>query len=160
MALADTPDMLRGRPVSHTNMYNEDYRTHDEYQYRIKDKVRMRTQRIKKFRALWKMLTFFIAPQELLEAAKKNEMKRARLMIDDQANPLVADMGGFTALYFAALNGHADMCRLLMEHGATFPEEGSEKGVQLKGYCLFYEHAEALALLEAAWAAARAVAVS
>ena len=82
-------------------------------------------------------------------------MKRARLMIDDGANPHVADMGGFSALYFAALNGHVDMCRLLLSHGAAFPDEGSEKGVQLKGYCTFYGHAEALQLLEDAWASAR-----
>lgn len=31
--------MVRGMPVSVTNLYNEDFRTHDEYQYRIKDKV-------------------------------------------------------------------------------------------------------------------------
>ena len=82
-------------------------------------------------------------------------MKRARLMIDDDANPRVADMGGFSAIYFAALNGHADMCRLLAKHGATFPEEGSEMGTQLKGYCTFYGHAEAMQLLEDAWASAR-----
>ena len=78
-------------------------------------------------------------------------MKRARIMIDDEANPLVADMGGFSALYFAALNGHADMCKLLMSHGATFPDADSEKGIQLKGYCVVYGHAEVLSLLEAAW---------
>ena len=130
MLEADAPGMLKGRPVSVTNMYKEDFRTHDEYQYRIKDK-------------------------ELLEVAKLNELKRARLMIDDDANPLVADMGGFSALFFAAQNGHADMCRLLIKHGATFPDEGSEKGLQLKGYCIYYGHTEALALLEQAWAAAR-----
>ena len=42
MVSGDTDDMLRGMPVSHTNLYKEDYRTHDEYQYRIKDKVRRR----------------------------------------------------------------------------------------------------------------------
>lgn len=93
-------------------------------------------------------------PQELLDAAKKNEIKRARLMIDDDANPCVADMGGFSALYFAALQGHPDMCKLLMKHGATFPEEGSELGAQLKLSCQYYGRAEPLALLEAAWLAA------
>jgi hypothetical protein len=42
MVVGDTDDMLRGMPVSMTNLYQEDYRTHDEYQYRIKDKVRLR----------------------------------------------------------------------------------------------------------------------
>ena len=93
--------------------------------------------------------------QELLEAAKNGEMKRARLMIDDGANPSVADMGGFSALYFAALQGHPDMCQLLMKKGATFPEEGSELGTQLKLSCEYYGRTEPLALLEAAWAAAR-----
>ena len=77
-------------------------------------------------------------------------------MIDDEANPCVADMGGFSALYFAAMNGHTDMCRLLMQHGATFPEVGSEKGVQLKGYLTYYGHSAALELLEAAWVSSAA----
>jgi hypothetical protein len=94
------------------------------------------------------------ADQELMDVAKANQMKRARLMMDDQANPSVADMGGFSALFFAAMNGHSDMCRLLMSRGATFPEKDSEKGIQLKGYCTFYGHAETLALMEATWAAA------
>lgn len=38
----DTDDYVRGNPASHANLYVEDYRTHDEYQYRIKDKVRRR----------------------------------------------------------------------------------------------------------------------
>ena len=76
-------------------------------------------------------------------------------MLDDDANPCVGDMGGFTAVYFAAMNGHVDMCQLLMSRGATLPDEGSEKGVQLKGYCTYYEHTAALALLESTWAAAR-----
>ena len=80
-------------------------------------------------------------------------MKRVRLMIDDGANVRTCDMGGFSALYFAALNGHADMCRLLMKHGATFPAADEEKGKQLKGYITYYGHAETLELLEAAWAA-------
>lgn len=82
-------------------------------------------------------------------------MKRARLMLDDRADAKVCDMGGFSAVYFAALNGHVNMCRLLMKHGATLPEEESEIGVQLKGYCTFYGHAEALELLESTWAASR-----
>ena len=40
MVVGDTEDFLRGRPVSHTNLYKEEHRTHDEYQFRIKDKVR------------------------------------------------------------------------------------------------------------------------
>ena len=104
-------------------------------------------------------LTPTAASQELLEAAKRNEMKRVRLMIDDDANPCVADLGGFTALYFAALNGHVDMCQLLMRHGATFPEESSERGVQLRGYCVVYGHAAVLELLDGAWASARAAAL-
>ena len=42
MVQGDTDDYVRGQPVSITNLYKEDYRTHDEYQYRIKDKVRLR----------------------------------------------------------------------------------------------------------------------
>ena len=40
MVVGDTEDFLRGRPVSLTNLYKEEHRTHDEYQFRIKDKVR------------------------------------------------------------------------------------------------------------------------
>ena len=42
MVQGDTNDMVRGMPASMTNLYHEDYRTHDEYQYKIKDKVRAR----------------------------------------------------------------------------------------------------------------------
>ena len=63
----------------------------------------------------------------------------------DDALPLVLER------LAAALNGHADMCKLLMSHGATFPEADSEKGIQLKGYCVVYGHAEVLSLLETAW---------
>ena len=51
MVLGDSDDHVRGMPASVRNLYIEDFRTHDEYQYRIKDK-------------------------ELLDAAKNNEMKR------------------------------------------------------------------------------------
>ena len=153
MVVGDTDDFLRGLPVSMSNLYKEDYRTHDEYQYRIKDKVCGSMDLLLPQVGCDVDVIRIAAPQELLDAAKNNEMKRARLMIDDQANASVADMGGFSALYFAALNGHVDMCRLLMRHGATFPEKDSEKGIQLKGYCTFYGHKEALELLEASWRA-------
>lgn len=126
MVAGDTPDLVRGLPASMSNLYHDTSRTHDEYQYRIKDK-------------------------ELLEAAKNNEMTRARLMLDDRADVNVADMGGYSAVWFAAAAGHAGVVRLLLGRGAALPEEASEDGRMLSLYCTHGRHAEVQALLRESW---------
>ena len=54
----------------------------------------------------------------LMFAAVNNSLDFTRLLFEFRANPNVVNKNGGTALHFAAMEGHAAMTRLLVDHGA------------------------------------------
>ena len=72
-------------------------------------------------------------------------------MLDDGADPNVTDLGGYSAVWFAAAAGHAALVRLLMERGALLPGQQSENGRMLALYCTHHGHGDCLELLRESW---------
>ena len=86
---------------------------------------------------------------DLLEAAKAGDVARAQRLLDAGADPRAVDLGGYSAVWFAAAAGHAAMVRLLLGKGASLPAQRSEVGRQLALYCTHSAHASVLELLRA-----------
>lgn len=55
----------------------------------------------------------------LIEAVCANKIKNCKLLLKNGANLEIKDKGGRTALTHAALYGHAEICNLLLDHGAN-----------------------------------------
>ncbi|KAI0230268.1 hypothetical protein LSAT2_019349 [Lamellibrachia satsuma] len=52
-------------------------------------------------------------------AALNGDEKKVSEQLDKRVNPDVRDSAGYTALHYAARNGHCGVCRLLLEAGAS-----------------------------------------
>lgn len=50
----------------------------------------------------------------LMEAAQNGKITICKLLLSEGADPMIADVNGFTALHFASLNGHANIVKLLL----------------------------------------------
>lgn len=51
-------------------------------------------------------------------AAQTGDVKRIEQLIAKGTHPNQTDKSGYTALHYAARNGHLEVCKLLCEHGA------------------------------------------
>ena len=57
--------------------------------------------------------------QVLLESAQTGDMMGVQHSLQAGADPDAQDLSGFTALHYAAKYNNADMCRALLERGAS-----------------------------------------
>jgi cytohesin len=64
---------------------------------------------------------------ELLEAARNDDLIKVQKALENGANPNVKDKDGDAPLHFAAFKGHVDVARLLLERGAD-PRIADNKG--------------------------------
>ena len=55
----------------------------------------------------------------LMWAAKRNQLKCAEILFDFKASPGLQDIGGYSALHVACVQGHAAFVSLLLDRGAS-----------------------------------------
>jgi ankyrin repeat protein len=74
-----------------------------------------------------------IAPRDraLLDASIGGDSERAAALLAQGANSNIAQVGGRTALHWAAANGHSKVMRLLIDHGANVNAQDDTKRTAL-----------------------------
>ena len=76
---------------------------------------------------------------ELIEAAKLGDLERVRAILDVDDRLLnERDASGAAAIHYAALNGHRDIVRLLVERGAEMNILDGQFGATPTGWAIEY----------------------
>ncbi|CAL7951422.1 unnamed protein product [Xylocopa violacea] len=52
-------------------------------------------------------------------AAQSNDLDRVKMLLKKGVSVNVEDLAGYTALHYAARNGHYEICKILLENNAT-----------------------------------------
>ena len=79
------------------------------------------------------------ATEDLMEAAKNGGLEQARAILDSDGGLVHArDESGATALHYAAIHGHRDMVKLLVERGADINSTDSRYGATPAGWTIEY----------------------
>lgn len=62
---------------------------------------------------------FILKEQQELFTALENDIERVKMLLNRGYSTNAMDSGGYTALHYAARNGHYHVCELLLENGAA-----------------------------------------
>ena len=76
-------------------------------------------------------------PDEFLDAAEYGDTKTVRLFLVAGMNPNVKNSSGITSLIYAAMRGHTEVVKALLDHGAEVmgQETPGQKGLYAKSKC-------------------------
>jgi ankyrin repeat protein len=87
--------------------------------------------------------------EALRRAAIKGRLWRAKRLIAQGADPNSQDVNKLTPVYFAAMDGHADVLRLLLEHGGRANMNAPDSFGSCLGAAAVFNHVDAAkALIE------------
>ncbi len=76
---------------------------------------------------------------DLIEAAQHGDLQRAKELLDAHGSLAnLRDASGATPLHYAAMNGHREIVRLLLERGADINSTDSQFGATPAGWAIEY----------------------
>lgn len=87
------------------------------------------------------------AAQDLLDAARKGDLAAVKTALENQAPVEAKTRYGQTPLFLAAMNGHAEVVRALLDKGAQVDITDSFYKFSMIGFVATRKHAEVLKLL-------------
>lgn len=85
-----------------------------------------------------------IATHRLLTAAEHGDTETLKQLIKDGVSPNLRDRSRWTALMYAARNGHLECCKILLDAGADMDAIGNEGNAAYLAH--YYKHYDILEL--------------